>query len=110
MSMTVKKSNYKILMYLAKNTEMKASLEFNLACDTSIVYLPEMDSFVEFYESSKFYRIQKMNLSMNMLDKKNKSLWRIEKLSALDQKMIQEYIKHDGNIYEFRKSDFDERT
>lgn len=97
-------------MYLAKNTEMKASLEFNLACDASVCYLPEMDVFIEFYEGHNIYTIHKSVISLASLDKKNKNLWSIDKLSNLDQKMIQEYIKHDGNIYEFRKRDFDERA
>lgn len=97
-------------MYLAKNTEMKASLEFNLACDTSICYLPEMGVFIELYEGHNIYTIHKSIISLASLDKKNKSLWDIEKLSDLDQKAIREYIKYNGSIEEFRKSDFDERA
>lgn len=103
--MTLKKSNYGILTYLGKNTEMKASLEFNLACDTSICYLPEMDVFIEFYEGHNIYTVHKSVISLASLDNKNKSLWNIEKLSDLDQKAIQEYIKYNGNIEEFRKVD-----
>lgn len=68
-------------------------------------YLPEMDMFIGVQEDNDIYKVSKLAASLGSLDRKNKKPWNIEKLSVLDQKMIQEYIKHDGNIYEFRKGD-----
>ena len=108
--MTLNKSNYSILTYLGKNIEMKAFPASGSGYNIFMCYLPEMNIFIGVQEYNDVYKVSKLAASLGSLDRKNKKSWNIEKLSALDQKMIQEYIKHDGNIYEFRKSDFDERT
>lgn len=103
--MVLKKSNYDVLTYLGKNTGMKASSEYNLTHKIFMCYLPEMNIFIGVQEDNDVYKVSKLAASLDSLDRKHKNLWNIEELDALDQNVIQEYIKYDGNIYEFRKSD-----
>ena len=96
--MTVKKSYFKTLEYLSKNTAKKATLSFTLGtADTSICYIPELGLYIDFYEGHDKYIFHQMRVCPAFLDRKVKYLWGIEELTDLDQKAIQEYIKSNGS-------------
>lgn len=106
--MTIKKSYYDMLKWVCRNTERKAVLipEIYSVVKNSICYIPEMDLCVGFYECGNTYVIHKLRVCPATLDKKEKKTWEIEDLTDVEQKVIQQYIKTDGDCEMFDKEKY----
>ena len=106
--MTIKKSYYDMLKWVCRNTARKAVLipEIYSVVKNSICYIPEMDLCVGFYECGNTYVIHKLRVCPATLDRKEKKTWEIEDLTDVEQKVIQEYIKTDGDCEMFDKEKY----
>lgn len=106
--MTIKKSYYDMLKWVCKNTARKAVLipEIYSVVKNSICYIPEMDLCVGFYECGNTYVVHKLRVCPATLDRKEKKTWEIEDLTDVEQKVIQEYIKTDGDCEMFNKEKY----
>lgn len=106
--MTVKKSYYDMLKWTCRNTARKAVLipEIYSVVKNSICYIPEMDLCVVFCECGDAYVINELSVCPATLDRKEKKTWEIEDLTDIEQKVIQEYIKTDGDCKMFDKEKY----
>ena len=106
--MIVKKSYYDMLKWVYKNTARKAVLipEIYSVVKNSICYIPEMDLCIGFYECGNTYVVHKLRVCPATLDRKEKKTWEIEDLTDVEQKVIQDYIKTDGDCEMFDKEKY----
>ena len=106
--MIVKKSYYDMLKWVYKNTARKAVLipEIYSVVKNSICYIPEMDLCIGFYECGNTYVVHKLRVCPATLDRKEKKAWEIEDLTDVEQKVIQDYIKTDGDCEMFDKEKY----
>ena len=106
--MIVKKSYYDMLKWVYKNTARKAVLipEIYSVVKNSICCIPEMDLCIGFYECGNTYVVHKLRVCPATLDRKEKKAWEIEDLTDVEQKVIQDYIKTDGDCEMFDKEKY----
>lgn len=106
--MTIKKSYYDMLKWVCRNTARKAVLipDICSVIKNSICYIPEMDLCVAFYECGDNYVINELRVCPATLDRKEKKTWEIEGLTGIEQKVIQEYIKTNGDCEIFDKEKY----
>lgn len=106
--MTVKKSYYDMLKWVCRNTARKAVLipDICSVVKSSLCYIPEMNLCVALYECGDNYVINELRVCLTTLDRKEKKTWEIEDLTDVEQKVIQEYIKTDGDCRVFDKEKY----